>query len=259
MGNATFSIKSYLSHWLFKEDIYSLQGPYLFNLIKGLSEFRKHQKDKNLDIEAFRKKLLRDSRIITVDDLGAGSKKAGKEFRKICDITRYSTSSRKFAQLYQYFCAQTPAKKVLELGTCMGISTRYLSRVTKGKLYTIEGSTEIQKIACRDFDQQNVEFILGPIEEKLPQLPQQIDPIDFALIDANHTYEGTLFAFQTILPHLETRSIVAIGDIHWSPEMNQAWKEIQSHPEVKISLDFYECGILLFDYSGSKHHLILDY
>lgn len=242
-----------------KEDLYSLQGPYLSDLIEGLAQYRKLQKAEDLDIEEFRKKLLHDTSRIQVKDFGAGSKKAGKEFRRVCDITKYSTSSRKYAQLYQYFCTRTPAQTVLELGTCMGISTRYLSSVTNGKLFTIEGSTEIQKIARRDFNQQNVEFILGPIEEKLPQLLQQIDPIDFALIDANHTYEGTLLAFRLLLSKIKTTSIIAIGDIHWSPEMNRAWEEIKTHEAVKISLDFFECGILLFDYSGYRQQWVLDY
>ncbi|WP_297337634.1 class I SAM-dependent methyltransferase [Algoriphagus sp.] len=259
MGNTTFSIKSYLFHWLVKEDCYSIQGPYLYGLIKGLFEFRKNQHDQDLDIEEFRRKLLHDKRILFVEDMGAGSKKAGKEFRKVCDITKYSTSSRKFAQLYQYFCTHTPAQTVLELGTCLGISTRYLSRVTKGNLYSFEGSSEIQKLARQDFDQAHVKFILGPIEDRLSEILKQVNSLDFVLIDANHTYQATTRAFQSILPYTKESSIVAIGDIHWSKEMNRAWKEIQSHPRVKISLDFYECGILIFDFSGTKQHLILDY
>ncbi|SDD19248.1 Methyltransferase domain-containing protein [Algoriphagus faecimaris] len=259
MGQTLFSISSYLSHWLVKEDLYSLQSPYLFSLIKGLSEFKASQKKANLDIEQFRKKLLANDQNIQVRDLGAGSKKAGESIRKISDITRYSTSSRKFTQLFQYFCTQTPAKTVVELGTCMGISTRYLSKVTQGILHTFEGSEEILKIAQKGLEKPSVIFHLGDIQELLPNFIQREKSIDFALIDANHTYKATLESFSSLLPSLHSQSIVIIGDIYWSAEMQQAWKEILQHPRVKLSLDFYECGVLLFDYSGVKQHLILDY
>jgi hypothetical protein len=54
-------------------------------------------------------------------------------------------------------------------------------------------------------------------------------------------------------------SIIAIGDIHWSKSMEKAWKEIQEFPEVKLSLDFYEVGVLFFQFPGEKTHLILDF
>ncbi|MHA7129986.1 O-methyltransferase [Algoriphagus namhaensis] len=210
------------------------------------------------DIEAYRRDLLRSKEKIKVLDLGAGSKRVNQSVRKISDVTKYSTSGRKFAQIYQYFCSLTPAEKVVELGTCMGISTRYLARVTKGRLYTFEGSSEIQRVAMSGTENSPISFILGDFEDTLPKFLKENSSIDFALIDANHTFVGTISSFSHLLPRLHDRSIVAIGDIHWSEEMEQAWKEIRKHPRVRISLDFYEAGILFFDSPlDDKQDLIL--
>ncbi|MFN4000082.1 class I SAM-dependent methyltransferase [Algoriphagus sp.] len=178
--------------------------------------------------------------------------------RKVSDITRFSTSGIKFANLYRYFCSLTPAENVIELGTCVGISTRYLSTKTIGQLYTLEGSSELQMVAMREPKPSNTEFVLGQINTTLPQILDQIQKLDFALIDANHTYEGTIFAFNTLLRTTHSKTIFAIGDIHWSLEMEKAWSEIKLHPEVKLTFDFYECGIVFFDYTGEKTDLILD-
>ncbi|NVK51201.1 MAG: class I SAM-dependent methyltransferase [Cyclobacteriaceae bacterium] len=259
MPNFLFPALGYLYYWLLKEDQYSLQGPFLSNLYQDLKSFLKYSEKEDLDIESFRKKLLQNHSIIPVEDFGAGSKKVPEKNRKISDITRYSTSGRKFAQLYQFFASKTPARLLIELGTCMGISTRYLSQVTLGKLATFEGSYSIQEAAKTDFSAENTEFILGKIQDTLPIFLKKNPIVDFALIDATHTYDDTLNYFEILLPHLHSKSIVIIADIYWSKEMNQAWKSIIRRPEVRLSLDFYECGILFFDFPGEKTHRILDY
>jgi predicted O-methyltransferase YrrM len=253
-----FSIRAFFIYWLEKEDQYSQQSPLVFDFYSELLRFLRRNKKGNPEIEKFRKALLKDSTIIEVLDLGAGSKKVPQASRPISQITRYSTSSTKFAQLYQYFCSMTPAENVLEFGTCIGISTRYLSEKTKGRLYTFEGSPEIQKVAQRLPIPSNTEFILGPIENTLPPILESIPKVDFALIDANHTYEGTMRTFNTLVPKLHPATVLAIGDIHWSPEMEKAWNEIKSRPEVKLTIDFLECGILFFSFPGEKSHLVLD-
>ena len=258
MKDYFFQIRTRLIYWLQKEDKYSQQSPLIFEIYSKMIQFLEENKKGNHEVEQFRKSLLKDDHTIEVLDLGAGSKKNLHSARTISSITRYSTSGVKFAQLYQYFCGLTPAQNVLELGTCVGISTRYLCEKTKGTLFTFEGSSEIQKVAQRPPSPSRTEFVLGPIEKTLPKLLSSISSVDFALIDANHTYEGTIHTFMTLLPKLRQGSILAIGDIHWSPAMEKAWREIKAHPSVRLTFDFYECGVLFFNFSGQKSHLILE-
>ncbi|WP_338221582.1 O-methyltransferase [Algoriphagus sp. oki45] len=219
--------------------------------------YLKENQDGNLPIEKIRSTLLNNTNQIQVLDLGAGSKKVPNPSREIRKITQYSTSSTKFCLVYQYFCNLTSSQTVIELGTCMGISTRYLAEVTKGRLFTFEGSPEILNAARFQPFPQQVQAILGPIESNLEPLLSQLEAVDFALIDANHTYSGTITYFNWLLPKFKKESICILGDIHWSSEMEAVWEEIKSHPKVKLSLDFYECGILFFDYPGEKTHRIL--
>lgn len=258
MSYFLFPIRAFLIYWLKKEDRYSQQSPFIFRIYSDLIQFLNKNKKGDPEIEGFRQSLLQDQTLIKVLDLGAGSKKVPQTLRPIAKITRYSTSGIKFAQLYQYFCSLTPGENVLEFGTCVGISTRYLAKSVKGRLVTFEGSEEIQKVAQNTPLPQKTEFVLGPIAQALPIILKKIQTIDFALIDANHTYGGTIQTFNTLLPKIHPGSIIAISDIHWSREMETAWNEIQAHPRVKLSLDFFECGIIFFDSPGEKRDLILD-
>tara|TARA_R110002020_G_scaffold154709_2_gene334844 strand:+ start:27102 stop:27905 length:804 start_codon:yes stop_codon:yes gene_type:complete len=254
-----YPLLSYLVYWLKREDKYSLQSPLLFHTYQNLFSFIENRKSEDLDIEAYRNQLLSSNQLIEVEDLGAGSKRVNTAKRKVADITKFSTSNRRFAQLYQFFCSQTAAETVLELGTCMGISSRYLSRVTQGKLYTFEGSKGIAEIANPRQGFENVNLIIGELSKTLPHTLNSVEKVDFALIDATHTYEGTMMYFEQIIAKSHLKTIIAIGDIHWSNEMEKAWNAIKTKPEVRLSLDFYECGIVYLDSPGEKTDYILNF
>ncbi|MBK6643902.1 MAG: class I SAM-dependent methyltransferase [Bacteroidetes bacterium] len=64
-------------------------------------------------------------------------------------------------------------------------------------------------------------------------------PADFIFIDGNHTYEATMRYFNWILPKVRAKTMIIFDDINWSAGMQQAWLEIQQHPKVTQSLDFY--------------------
>ena len=257
MKELFFPLRAYFIHWLKKEDKFSQHSPFVFEIYTGLIQFLAKNKNKNSAIETFRYGLLKNKSTITVEDLGAGSKKVPNAIRKVSAITRYSTSGVKFCQVYQYLCGLTRGENVIELGTCVGISTRYLSLAVKGKLYSFEGSSAIHHIASQKPIPDQTEFILGNIDQTLPTLLQKIPSVDFAFIDANHTYEGTISSFNRLLEKVHLKSILVVGDIHWTAGMEKAWIEIKSNQKVKLTLDFYECGVIFFDFSGEKTDLVL--
>jgi predicted O-methyltransferase YrrM len=249
---------SFLDYWLKKEDGHSQQSPFVYAVYKGLGDYVKTSRVRNSEIENFRKYLLQNTQLIEVEDLGAGSKRVNHSKRQVRQIAKFSTSSPKFCTVYQYFCQLTPARYVLELGTCLGISTRYLSQVTQGRLWTIEGSEKILQLAQSDPKPEKVTFLSGDIQELLPELLLSLPFLDFVLIDANHTFEGTVSSFDRCISLLHSQSILIVADIHWSTEMERAWNEIKNHPTVKLTFDFFECGVVFLDYPGPKTHLILD-
>ncbi len=258
MEKYLFPFWSRLTYWLQKEDRYSLQSPFAAEVYNKLRTFLQESKSKDLDIEVWRNQLLRDEEVLDIKDFGAGSKKLKKKkFRHTKSVTRYSTSSRKFSQVYQFFCMFSPAYCVFELGTCVGTNSLYLSRVANAPIYTFEGSKNLIKKAKEGPVSKAIKYIEGNISDTLPELLKKVGKIDFILIDANHTYSGTMAYFKMILPYLSETSIVAIGDIHWSQEMERAWQEIYNLPEVSLSMDFFECGILFFQKGLTKNHHIL--
>ena len=53
--------------------------------------------------------------------------------------------------------------------------------------------------------------------------------------------------------------MIVLGDIHWSAEMEQAWKQIQAHPRVQLTLDLFDVGLVFFNEQPQKQHFILEF
>jgi len=251
-----YRIRSYLSYWLDAVDAHSLHSPFLYDLYTRV--IIPAQKNAFPAFEHLRERLLSDQRTIKIKDYGAGGKTEGI----IRDIARTSLAPLKKALLYNSLISYFNCQQILELGTSFGITTLYLAQPANTKVVTMEGSPETAEIASLTFEfaeARNIRLIQGNIDDKLDAVIAEFRRIDFVLLDANHRYEPALRYFKKILPKLHPGSVVVMDDIHYSVEMGKAWDEIRKHELVHTSVDLYQCGILFFDPSLNKQHVILQY
>ena len=256
-----FQIKTFLNYWLEAVDEHSLHSPFFFdfytNVIKDGSSIHDHTVIENL-----RKKLLADHRTILIEDMGGGSFYFENRRRKVSAIARTSLSKQRFSELYFNIVQYLEAKTIVELGTSFGINTLYLSQRSDSTITTFEGSREIIKIARTTFEfagANNIKLVEGNINTTLPAFLQSSGKLDLVFIDANHRYDPTRKYFEWFLPKMHYKSALIIDDIHQSPEMEKAWKEIQQHALVYGSIDLYRCGIVFFDPSLNKQHVVLQF
>lgn len=150
---------------------------------------------------------------------------------------------------------------MLELGTSLGISTSYLAMGNPdGKVITIEGCRETAEIARINFEHlglRNITQVSGNFDEVLPDVLKETGEIQFAFIDGNHRKEPTLNYFFQLLNHIDEDSVLIFDDIHWSEEMEEAWRMICSHDSVRVSIDLFRMGIVFFSERLSKEDFIL--
>jgi predicted O-methyltransferase YrrM len=250
-------IRSYFSYWLEAVDEHSLHSPFLYQLYTKAIK-RDHNKFQNHLIEEVRDVLLYDDRIIEVKDNITGANGVSKRY--VNEHARRSLAPQRSARLYQRLVEFCSGKKILELGTSFGITAMYLANIKNSYVFTFEGAPDVASLAKRNFkfgDRQNIEVITGDIADTLPRFVSSSPKIDAVLMDANHHYEPTLKYFNWLLPVIHSTSIIIMDDIHYSPEMEKAWKEIKNHEQVHASIDLFRCGILFFDPSLNKQHVVL--
>ena len=250
-------ISDYLQHRLTSKSRHGTHSPFVYKLTdEVIYDF--NLKSDYKSIEAQRKKLLNDDSLITVTDLGAGSHLNKNRTKKVRQIAKNALKSPRLAQLIYRLAKENQPNHILELGTCLGLTTAYLSKACPAAdIITIEGCPETAKVAYKNFvdlELENVELRVGNFDTLLPDLIAQADQLDFVYIDGNHRKDATLNYFNWCLPKVHEGSLLIFDDIYWSEGMKEAWEEIKRHPEVTVTIDLFWIGLVYFKKGQAKEH-----
>lgn len=260
MNQRLFQLSSFITYWLDSVDEHSLHSPFFFNLyVNVIKASRRSGPIEN--IEHYREQLLHSTEQIEVTDYGAGSDYFKGSLRDIRVIAKRSLTPKRYAILYRTLVTYFNAQTVIELGTSLGITTLYLSPPGTNTR-TLEGSEKIAAVARRIFEEaryKNIEVITGNIDETLPSLIGTVESVDLVFMDAFHRYDATMRYFGLILDKLHSKSVVIVDDIHYSTEMERAWNEVKAHDRVHATADLYRCGLVFFDPSLNRQHVVLDF
>lgn len=253
-------VLSFIQYYWQARGAYQIHSPFLFELYNQVLCNRQSHND-FMPIEQLKEDLLKDVRVIDVQDFGAGSQHLKSAQRSLKDIAKYAAISKKQGRLLYRLSQYFQAQHILELGTSLGLSTLYLSKGnTQAKVYTHEGCPNLASLAQEHFQAQgakNIEVIVGNIDDTLKTSLAQIPQIDLAFLDANHRLQPTLDYFEACLSKVRSQSVLIFDDIHWSTEMEVAWELMYRHPRVSLSLDLYKMGLLFFREKQAKQHFVL--
>lgn len=203
--------------------------------------------------------LLQNKTAVHYQDVGASSKHFATSKRALSDIASTSLLPEKWAQLLYRMAHYSEAKRIIELGTSMGLTTLYLSQVPQCKVFTFEGNPSMVNVALTHFESfpaNNIQLIEGNLDQTLSDHLQNPAKVQFAFIDANHRYEPTLRYFELLCKRMSDKAIMVVDDIHQSEEMEKAWTEMKNHELVYGSVDLFRMGLLFFDLSLNKQHFV---
>ncbi|TDQ06565.1 O-methyltransferase [Pedobacter metabolipauper] len=255
-------IGDYIKHRFTSKSRHGTHSPFVYKLTdEVIYDFNSKKTYKS--IEAQRKKLCSDDSLITVTDLGAGSHLNKNKTKKVSQIAKNALKSPRLAQLIYRLAQDNHPKNIIELGTCLGLTTIYLSRACPdADIITVEGCPETAKIAYRNFqdlDVENVELRVGNFDLLFPEIVKETDQLDFVYIDGNHRKEATLNYFKQALPKVHEGSLLIFDDIYWSKGMKEAWEEIKAHPQVTVTIDLFWIGLVFFKKGQAKEHFKIKY
>lgn len=253
-----FQAKAFLSYWLNCVDEHSLHSPFFYDFY---TKVVKQETVINSHAERLRKQLLESTLSIEINDLGAGSVIKSNQ-RQVKDIARHSLSEAKFSALYARVIQYYQCKKVIELGTCLGINTLYLGEGKPSSLTTFEGANALINLAKDTFtfaQASGIKMVEGDLDETLEIYLRNNPKIDFAFVDANHRYEAVMRYFRLLLKSSHDKTILVFDDIHLNAEMEKAWIEIKNDSLVYATADLFRCGFVFLDSSLNHNHKVLQF
>lgn len=253
-------VADYLKHRLQAKTRHGTHSPFVYQLADDVI-YDFSDKEVYKEVEAQRKKLLNDHRTITITDLGAGSHLNKNRTKKISQIAKNALKSPRLAQVIYRLAAHHRPYYMIELGTCLGITTSYLAKShPEAKILTIEGCPKTAEVAqqnFRDLALNNIELQVGNFNDLLPKALENHPHLDLVYIDGNHTKEATLNYFNWCMPKVTENTLLIFDDIYWSQGMKDAWEEIKQHPQVSITIDLFWIGLVYFRKGQAKEHFKL--
>jgi predicted O-methyltransferase YrrM len=228
---------------------HGMHSPFVFGFILDVLHNRQGYAQPHY-LEALRKKLLADKRLLHIADLGAGSRVAASKSRTVRQVAATAAKPPKYSRMLYRLVRHYQPATILELGTSLGLTTAYMAAAhPKAQIITVEGSSDIIKIAKENFTASglaNIQTIVGNFDEVLPQLLQAGTGFDLVFIDGNHRHEPTINYFTQLLSKAHNNTILVFDDIHWSAEMESAWAQIKKHPSVRCTIDIFFMGFVFF-------------
>ena len=243
-------------------------------------------------IEEVRSRMLADDRVVAFVDYGSGGLQnkgdVGRhqrclqdaslqdrcKSRKVRDIAKGSLAKKKYAQMLARLVNWLGASHglengsrtadslehrgltIVELGTSLGVTTAYMAAVdSRNKVITYEGCEAVAEIAKENWQSlglNNITCHVGEID--VERLAKELQKVDVAFIDANHTYASTRAYFNMLATKVHAKSVLVVDDIHYNEEMGKAWEEICVDDRVTTTMDLYQMGLVFFDTNYWKKH-----
>ena len=203
--------------------------------------------------------------------MGIGNREA-RDRRMVSDIAKRSLAKKKYAQMLARLVNWLGDERlaigdgqlamgdeqlaigderliVVELGTSLGVTTAYMAAMDKrNKVITYEGCPAVAEIAKENWkalEIKNIDCRVGEITADI--LDRDLERVDVAFIDANHTYASTRAYFNVLAEKVHPKSVIVVDDIHYNKEMEKAWHEICEDERVTSTMDLYQIGLVFFD------------
>lgn len=252
-----FHVKAYLKFLWHSKNEHGVHSPFVFNLVTKCFYDKKPKTD-YLFLKKYRNSLLRNNHTIHVTDFGAGSRVFNSNVRSISKIAQTAGITEKRAELLYRIVHYFEPKDILEIGTSLGLATAALSLGNKeSNIITLEGCPETATIAQQQLKEFVYDNVFSVVSEFGSYLQTVSQPFQFIYFDGNHSKKATLKYFELLLPTITNDSVWIFDDIHWSAEMEEAWKIIQQNPKVTVTIDTFQWGLVFFRKEQEKENFVI--
>jgi predicted O-methyltransferase YrrM len=251
-----FQIKSFFKFLITSKNQHGVHSPFVFDLVTKCFYDKTYYPEYSV-LKNYRKSLLQNKNKIEVTDFGAGSRVFKSNTRAVNQIVKNAGISSKRAELLFRLVRYFQPESILEIGTSLGLATSAMALGNlKARITTLEGcqNTLLQcQLQLQKFN-ININTVNSEFSKYLNTATEHWKLIYF---DGNHSKQATLEYFELLLPTITNDSVWIFDDIHWSIDMEEAWKIIKIHPKVKVTIDSFQWGIVFFRAEQEKEHFIV--
>lgn len=224
---------------------FGIHSPYLYRLITSVLK-GKYPYYYFRGIESMRKDFNKDS---------------NNSFKKKFITRRRYKKEAHCGQIIFRIIQDAQFETLLELGTTTGMETQYMALANqKARCVSVTESVQLATEAQKGFlkqELQNIELRLLKPEETPGTVISELDNIDFVLFNQIDKTQDILDAFNQCLLKKSKHSIFVFMRIHGNTERGRIWKEVRKNPEVQVTIDLFNLGVMLFNPELEKRNYVI--
>lgn len=247
-------VLEYIKYRLNAKYLHGVHSPFVYDFMKNAMGINIKEEHQNEILQCI-SNVNSNRKEIIVQDYGAKSKKL-KGKRSVREIFKTSSSYGKNALLLYRLSNYFKPKRILELGTSIGIGSLHLHLgYPSAHITSVEGCQETFNIAKRNLESTTVELINSTFYDYLKSLNKV--SFDLIFIDGHHDGEALKYYLKLLDNYIHNDTIIVLDDIRWSNTMFNAWNKIKLEKKYHLSMDFFRMGILMKRPQQEKEHFIL--
>ena len=247
-------VLEYIKYRLNAKYLHGVHSPFVYDFMKnamGINIKEQHQKE----ILQCISNVNSNKKEIIVQDYGAKSKKL-KGKRSVKEIFKTSSSYGKSALLLYRISNYFKPKRILELGTSIGIGSLHLHLgYPSAHITSVEGCQETFNLAKQNLESTNIELINSTFYDYIKSINEE--SFDLIFIDGHHDGEALKYYLKLLSDNIHNDTVIVLDDIRWSNSMFNAWYRIKSEKKYHLSMDFFRMGVLMKRPEQEKEHFIL--
>lgn len=195
-------------------------------------------------IEAERDRLVASNEPLT--------RKKGTIDSTVGKVARQASVSPEHAWTLWQLTRRSGSRRVLEMGTCVGVSGSFLAAAAGdgpagGTLRTLEGHEDRAAVARDTFRRlglTDAQVTVGTFRRTLPGALEEA-PFDLVFVDGHHDGDATLEYVDEIRATCRPGAVLVLDDITWSSSMEEAWTEVRRRLAASASADLGRVGVIV--------------
>lgn len=151
------------------------------------------------------------------------------------------------------------AARILELGSCAGISGAYLASAPGCQRFVgIEGSPDLARRAEATVAgvRPGARVLAGLFDETLDEGLETLGGRPgLVFVDGERRHREGIALLRWLLPRVEPGGAVVLDDLRFTPETRCLWRDARALPEVGASIDLGRMGVLVAGLGRGDHSL----
>lgn len=252
-------VKEYLVYQLCAKKRHGVHSPFVYEFTDKCLALKLNEQLQSR-LNDYIATLKQDHETIQITDYGAGSKKLGDK-RKVAQILKVSSSGKKYSLLLTKIVAYYQPKKILELGTSLGVGTLAMHIASpSSRIKTIEGCVTTAAKAAHYLGTfgalDRVELVVDKFEREIDKDNTQYDLI---FIDGNHQSKAVIGLLKQLQKNCHNETLIIIDDIRWNDDMLGLWKQLIHDNNYHLSIDLFRMGIIVKRPHQQKEHFVIRY